>query len=57
MPRWFISQELKELALASSLWGVSNATIEEFYGIKESVMDAHIFPYFFVFYTDLFGEV
>ena len=35
---WFISRKLKELALASSLWGMSNATIEEFYRIKESTM-------------------
>ena len=38
MLRRFISRELKELALASSLRGVSNASIEEFYGIKESTM-------------------
>ena len=38
MLRWFISRELKELALASSLWGASNASIKEFYGIKESTM-------------------
>ena len=38
MPRRFISQELKEFALASSLRGASNASIEEFYRIKESTM-------------------
>ena len=38
MPRWFISRELKEMALASSLLGASNASIKEFYGIKESTM-------------------
>ena len=38
MPRRFISRELKELALASSLRGASTASIEEFYGIKESTM-------------------